>query len=159
MSARRGFGDETWRLALEGDSEALRRAAEMLLGDAEEPGGELYYEGRRARAFALAVEGRREEALEELHRGWTEEWPLPAAYATDVARVGLLAGDHASALNGLRLSVRGADRLDYAVPEVAAECVRRSRRLCLQALRLASARGTPSQRARLAGRVLRARFS
>ena len=33
MSTRRGFGDETWRLALAGDAAALHRAADLLLKD------------------------------------------------------------------------------------------------------------------------------
>jgi len=31
VSARHGFGDETWRLAHAGGAEALRRAADLLL--------------------------------------------------------------------------------------------------------------------------------
>src|SRR5919201_6721054 len=99
--SRRGYGDETWRLALARDVSALRRAADLLLeGDA----GDLDYDGHRARAFALAVEGQTYEALEQLNEGWTEEWPFPAAYAADIARVRFLLGDYAKALEALQLS-------------------------------------------------------
>src|ERR687888_161677 len=104
MTARRGYGDETWRLARARDSAALHRAADLLLEG--EPGG-LDYDGHRARAFALAVEGRVDDALAELNEGWSEEWPFPAAYAADIARVRFLVGDYADALDALQLSVRG----------------------------------------------------
>jgi hypothetical protein len=147
---RRGFGDETWRLALEGDAVSLHRAAELL--------GDLEYESHRARAFARAVEGDRDAALAELNEGWTEEWPFPAAYATDVARVRYLAGDYEDALGALLLAVRGAERIEPGVPELASDCVRRSPRLWGRALRLALTGGTASQRAGAAWAVLRARL-
>jgi hypothetical protein len=152
---RRGFGDETWRLALEGDTEALHRAADLLLGDP----GDLDYEAHRARAFALAVEGDRDRALAQLNEGWTEEWPFPSAYATDVARVRYLAGDYEDALGALQLAVRGAERMEPGVPELASNCVRRAPGLWTRALRLSLAGGTASQRAGAAWAVLRARIS
>jgi hypothetical protein len=152
---RRGFGDETWRLALEGDTAALYRAAELLLGDPDD----LDYDAHRARAFALAVEGERDHALDELNEGWTEEWPFPSAYATDVARVRYLAGDYEDALGALQLAVRGAERIEPGVPQLASDCVRRSPGLWTSALRLALAGGTASQRAGAAWRVLRARVA
>src|ERR687893_45987 len=103
--ARRGFGDEAWELALVGDAASLHRAADLLSGDS----GDLDYEAHRARAFALAIEGRRDDGLAELNEGWTEEWPFPGAYAADVARVRFLAGDYEDALGALRLAVRGTD--------------------------------------------------
>lgn len=147
---RRGFGDETWRLALEGDAASLYRAAELL--------DDLDYESHRARAFARAVEGDRDEALAELNEGWTEEWPFPSAYATDVARIRYLAGDYEDALGALQLAVRGAERVEPGVPELATQCVRRSPRLWWRALRVALTGGTASQRAGAAWAVLRARF-
>ena len=152
---RRGFGDEAWRLALEGDAASLHRAADLLTGDS----GDLDYEAHRARAFALALEGRRDDALAELNEGWTEEWPFPAAYATDVARVRFLAGDYEDALGALRLAVSGAERVDPGVPQLASDCVRRSPRLWRGALRVALAGGTASQRAGAAWAVVRARFA
>jgi tetratricopeptide (TPR) repeat protein len=155
MSARRGFGDETWRLAVARDAEGLHRAAELLLqGDP----GELNYDGHRARAFAYAVEGRTVEALEQLNEGWTEEWPFPAAYAADIARVRFLLGDYGKALEALQLSIRGADRIEPAVKELTPELVRHDRRLWTRALRIAVAGGTPWQRVSAAAAVIGARF-
>jgi hypothetical protein len=90
MSARRGFGDETWRLARSGDIAALHRAADLLLaGDARD----LDYDGRRARAFALALAGRVDEALAQLSERSSDDWPFAPAAAADTARVRFLAGD------------------------------------------------------------------
>jgi hypothetical protein len=155
MTARRGYGDETWRLAFARDADALYRAADLLL--AGEP-GELNYDGHRARAFALAVEGRTDEALGQLNEGWTEEWPFPAAYAADIARVRFLLGEYDKALEALQLSVRGADRVEPAVIELAPECVRRDGRLWRRGLRVALAGGTPWQRFATAAAVLGARL-
>src|SRR3954471_14000391 len=151
---RRAYGDETWRLALAGDVAGLRRVAEVLQGEAPDEG----YDAYRARAFALAVEGRAPRALEELNEGWTDEWPFPSAYAADVARVRFLAGDYAAALDGLHLALRGADRVDADVGRLAKECVRRDKRLLRLALVVATAGGTPWQRLATAGGVLAARF-
>jgi hypothetical protein len=152
---RRGFGDEIWRLALAGDSESLRGAAELLLGDPDD----LDYDAHRARAFALAIEGNGDRALAELNEGWTEDWPFPSAYATDVARVRYLAGDYEHALDALQLAVDGAERIEPGVPELATDCVRRSPRLWPRALRLALAGGTAPQRAGAAWAVFRARIA
>ena len=155
MGARRGYRDETWRLAVERDAAALRRAADLLLaGDA----GDFDYDGHRARAFALAVEGRIDDALAQLNEGWTEEWPFPAAYAADIARVRFLNGDYAKALDALQLSVRGADRLEPAVAELTPECVRQEKRLWGFGLKVALAGGTPWQRLSTALAVLGARL-
>jgi len=151
---RRALGDETWRLALAGDAPALRRVAELLQGAA----GEESYDAHRARAFALAVEGRSAAGLGELNEGWTEDWPFPSAYAADIARVRFLAGDYAEALDALHLSLRGADRVDADVARLAKECVRRDKRLLRRALVVATAGGTPWQRLATAGGVLAARF-
>jgi hypothetical protein len=145
VNQRRAFGDETWRLAQEGDVAALNRAAELLLdGD---PGG-LNYDGHRARAFALAVEGRVDEALAQLNDGWTEDWPFPAAYAADTARVRYLAGDYAHALGALQLAVRGADRLDPATAELVTAVVARAPSLRVRAVKVALGGGTAWQRLR-----------
>lgn len=154
MSVRRGFGDETWRLAREGDAPALHRAAGLLLeGDPDE----LSYDGHRARAFALAVEGRVDDALAELNEGWTEDWPFPAAYAADTARVRYLAGDYDRALGALQLAVHGADRLDPAVAELVALVVARAPKLRFRAARIALGGGTTWQRLRNAAAALVAR--
>jgi hypothetical protein len=153
VSGRRGFGDEMWRLALAGDAAALHRAADLLLRDPVD----LRYEGHRARAFALAVEGRVDAALAQLNEAWTDDWPFPDAYAADVGRVRFLAGDDALALGALVLAARVAERPDPAAVELAALCVRREPRLLWRALRVATAAGTASQRARAVGAILRAR--
>jgi len=134
MSTRRGFGDETWRLARAGDGAALERAAGLLLADP----GELEYEGHRARAFRLAVEGNAVAALAELNQGWSEGWPSPAAYAVDVARIHFLAGDCAKALTALRLDVRTASHLD-GLRGLLVDCVRREPTLWRTALAIAVA--------------------
>jgi len=154
MSVRRGYGDEIWRLAREGDSASLHKAADLLLEDTTD----LSYDGHRARAFALAVEGKGDDGLAQLNEGWTEEWPFPAMYATDVGRVRYLAREEDKALSALLLAVRGAQRVDSGVPELAAECVRRRPRLLWRALRVMLAGGTTLQRLRHAGTVFRARF-
>ena len=145
MSGRRGFGDESWRLAKAGESSALHRAADLLLeGD---PAG-LLYDGHRARAFALALEHRVDEALAELNEGWTEEWPFPAGYAADIARVRYLAGDYEQSLGALRLAVHGADRLDPAISELVAAVVGRAPRLRLHAVKVMLGGGSAWQRLR-----------
>jgi hypothetical protein len=153
VSVRTGYGDETWRLALEGDVDALERVGDLLSGD-----GEVSYDGHRARAFAAVVGGDMERALAELNEGWTEEWPFPAAYAADVARVRFLGGDYSHALDALRLAVRSADVLDPAVPELTLECVRRAPRAWLAGVRIALAGGSPWQRLANASAVVRARL-
>lgn len=151
-AGRRGFGDESWRLAQERDAAALHRAADLLLqGDP----GDLRYDGHRARAFALAVEGDVDGALAQLNEGWTEEWPYPSAYAADTARVRLLAGDHERALGALRLATRGVDRLDPALPRLLVEVARAAPRLRLRAVGVALRGGTTGQRIRTALAVVR----
>jgi hypothetical protein len=154
VSARRGFGDEIWRLARDADAPGLYRAAELLLeGD---PGG-LLYDGRRARSFGLALEGRVDDALAELNEGWTEDWPFPAAYATDIARVRYLAGDYEQSLGALRLAVHGADRLDPAISELVAAVVARAPKLRLRAIGVVLGGGSPWQRLRNAAAAASAR--
>jgi hypothetical protein len=145
VSVRRGFGDESWRLAQDGDSAALHRAADLLL--AGEPAG-LFYDGHRARAFALALEGRVDDALAELNEGWTEDWPFPAAYAADTARVRYLAGDYEQSLGALQLAVHGSDRLDSAIAELVCAVVARDPALRLRAVKVVVSGGTAWQRLR-----------
>jgi hypothetical protein len=153
VSERRGFGDETWRLARAGDGAALYRAADLLLeGDT----GDLNYDGHRARAFALALEDRVDDGLAELNEGWTEEWPFPAAYAADTARVRYLAGDYERALGALQLAVHGADRLDPAIAELVSLVVARAPRLRLRAVKVVLGGGTAWQRLRNAAAAARA---
>jgi hypothetical protein len=154
MEDVKGFGDETWRLARVADVPSLHRAADLLLeGD---PAG-LLYDGHRARAFALALEGRVDDALAELNEGWTEDWPFPAAFAADAARVRYLAGDYEEALGALRLAVHGADRLDPAISELAAAVVARAPQLRLRAVKVVLGGGTPWQRLRNAAVAASAR--
>jgi hypothetical protein len=154
VSVRRGFGDETWRLAKDADTAGLHRAANVLLeGD---PGG-LLYDGHRARAFALALEGRVDEALAQLNEGWTDEWPFPAAYAADTARVRYLAGDYEQSLGALRLAVHGADRLDPAIAELVSAVVARAPALRLRAIKVVLGGGTTWQRLRNAAAAASAR--
>ena len=150
---RRGFGDEVWRLANAGDTDGLRAAAGLLLEGSEQ---DLAYEGHRARAFAIAVEGNAGEALEELERGRTRHWPFPAAHATDIARIHFLAGDHAEAVAAVEPAIRGVERPDDAVHELLRECVRRDRGLRGRALRTAFAGGTIGRRLTAAASLLRA---
>jgi hypothetical protein len=154
VTVRRGFGDESWRLAQAGDAEALHRAADLLLeGD---PGG-LHYDGHRARAFALALEGRADDALAELNEGWTEDWPFPTAYATDTARVRYLAGEYEQSLGALQLAVHGADRLEPAISELVAAVVARAPKLRLRAIKVVLGGGTAWQRLRNAAAAASAR--
>jgi hypothetical protein len=153
--ARKGFGDDTWRLAVAGDVPALEQAAALLrLGSDEDFG----YDGHRALAFARAVEGQVGEALAELNAGWTRDWPFPSGYAADIARVRYLGGDYRQALDALRLAARSADVLDPAVPELAAACVARAPATWPRALLVALAGGSAAQRLHAVGLVLRARF-
>lgn len=152
MAARTGFGDETWRLAREGDIEGLDRAATLLL-DA----GDLLYEGHRAKAFARAVAGRLDDGLAELNEGWNDDWPAPAVYATDIARIRLLAGDGRGAIDALELAMRSSDGLHGSLGELLAECVRRQPQVLARALRLAGGTGSVPQRSRATLAVLRAR--
>jgi hypothetical protein len=154
VSVRRGFGDETWRLATEGDVAALHCAADVLLdGD---PGG-LLYDGHRARAFALALESRVDDALAQLNEGWTDDWPFPAAYAADTARVRYLAGQYEQSLGALRLAVHGADRLDPAIAELVSAVVARAPALRLRAIKIVLGGGTTWQRLRNAAAAASAR--
>jgi hypothetical protein len=149
---RRGFDDEVWRLAHAGDATGLRAAADLLLEGREQ---DLAYEGHRARAFALAVEGSAGDALEELERGRTRHWPFPVAHATDIARIHFLAGDYGTAVTALQPAIRGVERLDAGVRELLGDCVRRGDGLRGRALRAAIAGGTPGQRLAAAVSVLR----
>jgi hypothetical protein len=154
VSIRRGFGDESWRLAQDADTAGLHRAADLLLDG--EPGG-LLYDGHRARAFALALDGRVDEALAQLNEGWTEDWPFPAAFAADTARVRYLAGDYEQSLGALQLAVHGAGRLDPAVAELACAVVARAPELRLRAVKVVLSGGTAWQRVRNAAAAASAR--
>jgi hypothetical protein len=154
VAGLRGYGDEAWRLARAGDTVALRRAADLLLqGD---PVG-LDYDGHRARAFALAVEGRVDDALAELNKGWTNDWPFPSAYAADTARVRYLAGDYERSLGALQVAVRGAERIDPQVAELVSAVAAHAPKLRLRAVRVALGGGTTWQRLRNAAAVAAAR--
>ncbi|MFL5954250.1 MAG: hypothetical protein ACJ76I_09110 [Gaiellaceae bacterium] len=145
MGPRRRYRDETWRLACTGDARALDRVADALVQD--EP-DDSSYDAHRARAFALAIERRLEEALTQLNDGSTDDWPFPAAYAADVARVRYLAGDYDGALGALRLAVHGADRLDPALADLAVLVVAGAPELRLRAVRVVLGGGTAWQRLR-----------
>src|SRR5690242_4823638 len=148
---RRVFGDEAWRLAAAGDREGLRRAATLLRAE------RMDYDAHRATAFVCALDGEVERALAELNDGWTEDWPFPAAYAADIARVRFLAGDYESSLGALRLAVHGSDRLDPQIADIAAAVVSRAPRLRLQAVRVVLGGGSPWQRLRNAAAAAAAR--
>jgi hypothetical protein len=151
VTIRRGYGDDTWALAYARDLPALERAAALLLR--ERSGVE--YEGHRARAFALALEKRESEALEELNAGWADEWPTADAYGLDVARVHFLAGHPDTALIALALDARSIERaqLDDVVTLVVA-CVRCERRLWKRGLSLALANSRGTSRLRVTARIL-----
>lgn len=155
VEPRRGYGDEVWELARAGDAAGLRRAADVLL-EHEQP-DDVDYDGHRARAFALALDGKVDEALSELHVGWTADWPFAATYAADTARVRYLAGDYERSLGALRLAVRGAERLDPQVADLVSALVRRAPALRLRAVRVALGGGTTWQRLRNAAVVASSR--
>jgi hypothetical protein len=142
MRRRRVFGDEAWSLALAGDTEGLQRAASLLRG------GGMDYDAHRAAAFVRALGGDVDGALSELNDGWTEDWPFPAAYAADIARVRFLAGDYESSLGALRLAVHGADVLDPQIGDLAAAVVARAPRLRLRAVGVVLGGGSAWQRVR-----------
>src|SRR5712691_5071750 len=123
MTPRRGYGDEIWRLASEGDTAGLEHVAALLADD-----GEFDYESRRAAAFLRALEGRADQALAELNEGWADDWPPPSAYALDVGRIHLLVGDCDRALSALQLEVHSLSHWS-GVHEIVAACVRRNPRL------------------------------
>jgi hypothetical protein len=148
---RPAFGDETWRLALTGDVSGLHCAAALLRAE------NMGYDAHRATAFAQALGGDVDAALAQLNDGWTEDWPFPAAYAADIARVRLLAGDYESSLGALELAVHGADRLDPQIAELAAAVVARAPRLRLRAVRVVLGGGTAWQRLRNAAVAAAAR--
>jgi hypothetical protein len=153
VRGRAAYGDETWRLARIGDARALARAADALV---QHDPDDVSYDAHRARAFALAIEHRTGDALAQLNEGRSEDWPFPAVYAADVARVRYLAGDYEHALAALQLAVHGADRLDPAVAELAALVVARAPELRLRGVRVVLGAGTPWQRLRNAASVARA---
>ncbi|MBA3844772.1 MAG: hypothetical protein H0X39_19500 [Actinobacteria bacterium] len=154
MSLRRVFGDETWRLARSGDAPALHLAADLLRdGDPNAHG----YDGHRARAFALALEGDLDGGLAELRAGRTDDWPFPAALAADRTRVRYLAGDLERALEELRPAVRGVRRLDPEISDLVSALVVRAPQLRLRAVRLVLEGGTAWQRMRNAATTLAAR--
>ena len=123
------------------------------------PEGRVPYETHRARALVLAGRGEADTALAELNEGWTEEWPSPTVYATDVARVHFLAGRYADAVEALHLAVRGAHEAERDVPRLAHACVRGAPHVWRRALDLAFVGGTFAQRTRTAWAVVRARLA
>jgi hypothetical protein len=123
------------------------------------PTGRVPYETHRARALVLAGRGDTDAALAELNEGWTAEWPSPTVYATDVARVHLLAGRYADSVEALHLAVRGAHLAEPDVPALARECVLRAPQVWRRAFELAFAGGTLSQRVRTGWSVVTARFA
>jgi hypothetical protein len=143
-----------WRLAKERDAIALHRAADLLQ---EHDLDALDYDSHRARAFALSLDGHVDDALAQLNEGWTEEWPFPAAYAADIARVRYLSGDYERSLGALQLAVHGADRLDPAIADLISAVVSRAPRLRLRAIKVVLGGGTVWQRARHAAAVASAR--
>ena len=117
-------------------------------------GAEFEYDERRRRAFLLAGEGRRDEALAQLTEGWTDGRPDPTAYLADVARVRYLAGDYEQALGALDI---GRGGVGPELMPIAVDCVRRNPRLRRAALRIVVRRGSLRNRGRAAWAVLRAR--
>ena len=153
VAGARGYGDEAWRLARAGDVGGLHEAADLLL--AGDPAG-FDYDGR-ARAFAHALEGRVETALAELSEGSSEDWPFPAAYAADLARIHYLAGHYEESLGALRIAVQGVERLDPQVADLVSAVVAHAPKLRLRAVRVALGGGTTWQRLRNAAVVASAR--
>ena len=151
MARRRPvYRDELWRLALARDLAGLRRAASLV---------EDGYDAHRARAFSLAVAGRVDAAVQELSAGWGGDWPFPAGYALDVARVRFLGGELDGALSSLAAAARDGGPPDPAVAALARECVRSEPSLLWRALALALRRGPVRRRLRDAASLVRARMS
>ncbi|MFL5925928.1 MAG: hypothetical protein ACJ77E_03225 [Gaiellaceae bacterium] len=138
MSRQKALRDELWRLAKTGDAAALRRAGDVLEG----------YDAHRARAFALALRGRGDDAVAQLEEGAADGWPFPAALAADRARVRFLAGDYQRSLAALEPAVHAADRVDPATADLAADIAAREPALRLRAVRLVLGGGTTWQRLR-----------
>jgi hypothetical protein len=153
LAARRVYGDQTWTLAYARDGAGLRQAAELLLRDRTG----IEYEGHRALAFALALEGRTGEALEELNSGWTDEWPTPDAYGIDVARIHVLAGNPGQSLTALALDSRSIERSQVEdVVTLTMICVWCDRRLWRRGLALALANSRGLDRVLVPARILNA---
>lgn len=142
-----GLDEGLWLLALDGDAGSLDEAAQLL---------SERYEGQRARAFALALAGERDHALMALGAGWTTQWPLPVAYAVDVARVHLLASDPAGALAALRLGLAGTPSLTRQMRDAIGGCVRARRSLWRLGVRVAVGGGSMGDRLLAVLAVLRA---
>ena len=156
VDRRRPYRDEIWRLASEGDVAGLNKAADLLLAGDD---AVLGYDGHRARAFAYAVEGRVDAAAAALDEGRSDDWPFPAAYAADVARLRFLSGEYEQSLTALGLAVRGTDRVDPQVAELVSAVAARSPTLRFRAVRIALGGGTTWQRLRNAAAAASARPS
>ena len=138
-----------WTLATAGDVAALRRAARETSDE---------YARHRAEAFALALEGAPDAALAEMAAGWRSDWPFPVAYALDVARIRLLAGEPEGALTALSLGLRGHERLTREMRELLVACVSERPWLWRYALSVVADAGRVREQAAAAAAVIRARF-
>jgi hypothetical protein len=107
---------------------------------------EWKYKARRSRAFALAANGSRIDALSELARAWTVGRPGPADRAVDIGWVRVFGGDPAGALTALEHGLRGPIPPDTY--RLLSECVRCDPTLRAFAVRVALGAGSPAQRAR-----------
>jgi hypothetical protein len=107
---------------------------------------EWKYKVRRSRAFALAANGSRDDALSELGRAWSIGRPGPADRAVDAGWIRVLSGDPAGALTALENGLRGPIPPDTY--RLLSECVRCDPNLRGLAVRVALCAGSPAQRAR-----------
>ena len=88
--------DEITKLAVVGDTVGLRRVADRLPATVD-----ASYDRHRARAMALALEGKSDQAVAELNAGAADRLQDPSTVAADFAELRLLAGDPRAAVDAL----------------------------------------------------------
>lgn len=142
---------EISRLAERGAVPDLR-----ALADALPPTVAFSYERHRARALALALERRTEQAVAELSRGSAAGWPETPELATDLAELRLVAGDPRAAVTAIGLAAQSAGRLDPPARALLVRAVVAERGLWHPATRVALRAGKPWLRAADALAVLAA---
>ncbi len=97
--------DEITKLAVVGDVAGLRAAANSL-----PPTLDFAYDRQRARAMALALEGKSDQAVAELKSGSAAQLQTPSTVAADLAEIRLLAGDPKAAVEALSLGLEEPER-------------------------------------------------
>lgn len=97
--------DEITKLAVLGDVEGLRSAADRLPATVE-----AAYDRHRARALALALEGHPDSAVAELNAGAAAQLQSTSTLAADLAEIRLLSGDPGAAVEALALGLEDPTR-------------------------------------------------